>query len=157
MIDQEMCKIIIERYHDKIFRFCLLQLKNFHLAEECTQEVFFLLFKKSPELSISDKLGSWLYAAADKICKKCRSKNMINTVDIDEFADIIASKSNSPDKNILSEIYDALEKDDADLFVEYAEADSDERKRIAERLDITTDALYKRIERIKKKLNSYFL
>lgn len=82
---------------------------------------------------------------------------MINTVDIDELADIIAGKSNSPDNNITNDIYDALEKDDADLFIKYTLSDSEERKKISERLGITTDALYKRIERIKKKLNSYFL
>lgn len=156
LIGQEMCDIIINRYYDKIFKYCIVQLKNYHLAEECTQDVFLLFFKKYPKLDITDNISSWLYSAADKICKKCRNKNKINAVDINEFADIIADKSNPPDKNIFSQIYDALEKDDADLFIEYMGSNSDERKKLAERLGITTDALYKRIERIKKKLNDYF-
>lgn len=155
LIDKEMCEIIINRYYDKIFKFCLLQLKNIHLAEECTQEVFFLFFNKSPKLDITDKLGSWLYASADKICKKCRSQNMINTVDIDEIADRIACQLSSPDNNPLSDIYDVLGKDDADLLIKYAVSSSDERKKLAKNLNITTDTLYKRIERIKKRLKNY--
>lgn len=89
MIDKEICEIIIEKYYTDVYKFCLNRLKNIHAAEECTQEVFLLLFQKRAKLDLTEQLRSWLYESAMRICNKYISKNSEINADIDDYADVI--------------------------------------------------------------------
>lgn len=152
MIEKEICEMIIEKYYNDVYNFCLSKLKNIHAAEDCTQEVFFTLFNKRSRLDFSEQFRSWLYKTADKICRKYIHKNKNITVDISDFSDKIPDASISFEKAVYSEIYEILDKDEADLLLEYIESDHGDREKIAERMGITLHALYRRIDRIRKKV-----
>ncbi len=154
MIDNETCEMVINRFYNDVYNFCLSRLKNTHAAEDCTQEVFLTLFRKRGRLDFSEKFRSWLYSTADRICKNYIKKNGNITADIDDYADVIPD--NSADGTPLSkEIYEILDKEDADLLLEYIDSDFGQRKQIAERLGITTKALYGRVDRLRQKVISY--
>lgn len=154
MLDNETCEMIINRFYDDVYNFCLSRLKNTHTAEDCTQEVFFTLFRKRGRLDFSEKFRSWLYSTANKICKNYIKKNRNIAVDIDDYSEIIPDDS-SDGTSISQEIYEILDKEDADLLLEYIESDFGQRKKIAERLGITTKALYGRMDRLRHKVISY--
>lgn len=154
MIDNETCEIIIEKFYNDVYNFCFSRLNNTHSAEECTQEVFLTLFQKRGRLDFTEKFRSWLYSTADKICKNYLKKNKNITVDIDEYSDIIPDSS-TVEKPLSEELYNILSSEEADLLLEYIEADYGQRKQIAKRLGISIKALYGRIDRIKKKVIDY--
>lgn len=154
MIDNETCEMIINRFYNDVYNFCLSRLKNTHAAEDCTQEVFFTLFRKRSKLDFSEKFRSWLYNTADKICRNYMKKNKNITVDIDDYAEVISDNS-SNNTSLYQEIYNILDKEDADLLLEYIESDFGQRKKIAEKLGITTKALYGRMDRLRQKVINY--
>ncbi|MCM1132864.1 MAG: sigma-70 family RNA polymerase sigma factor [Ruminococcus flavefaciens] len=154
MIDNETCEMIIDKFYDDIYNFCLSRLKNTGLAEECTQDVFLTLFQKRGRLDFSEKFRSWLYNTADRICKNCIKKNRNITVDIDDYSDVIPD-NNSGGDSLAKELCEILGSDDADLLIEYLEADHGQRKQIARRLGITTKALYGRMDRLRQKVIDY--
>ena len=128
-------------------------LHNKQAAEDCTQEVFLLLFQKREKLDFTEKLRSWLYQSAQRICKNYKKKHNLNTVDIDDCAEQIPDTEK---QTVLKEIYEVLEADDAEFYLEYSEADQGQRKKIAKQMGITVKALYRRAERIREKLMKYF-
>ena len=153
LIDYEVCEAIIEKYYSDIFKFCMNDLHDKQAAEDCTQEVFLLLFQKREKLDFTEKLRSWLYDAALRICKNYRKKHNPNTVNIDDYAEQIPDT----DKQMfLKEIYEVLGADDAEFYLEYSEADQGQRKKIAKKMGITVKALYRRADRIREKLMKYF-
>ena len=150
MIDKETCEIIIEKYYTDVYKFCYNRLRNIQAAEECTQEVFLLLFQKRAKLEFSEHLRSWLYEAAVRLCKKYIRKNGNIAEDIDKYAENISDASF--EESLYKEIYEILDKEDADLLLEYIDADYGERMKIAKRMDITLKTLYRRIDRIREKV-----
>lgn len=152
MIEKEICEMIIEKYYNDVYNFCIIKLKNIQAAEDCTQEVFFTLFKKRNKLDFTEQFRSWLYKTADKICKKYIRKNSSITVDISNLADELPDTNVSFEASVYREIYEILDKEDADLLLEYIEADHGDREKIAERMGITLHALYRRVDRIRKKV-----
>lgn len=149
MIDKETCAILFRKYHNYVYDFCLTYLKNMHAAEDCTQEVFMIMLKKKNKINISDKLLSWFHETSKRVCKKYIKKNPTVFVDVDEYAETIYDKYTFVEKSLYDEIYDSIDKEDAKLLFEYINADCNERRKMAERMGITTNALCKRIKRIK--------
>jgi RNA polymerase sigma-70 factor (ECF subfamily) len=62
---------IIRRYYEKILKFCTFALGgNRSLAEDCTQDIFLILYENMARLRDYDKIGGWLYKTADHISKQ---------------------------------------------------------------------------------------
>jgi RNA polymerase sigma-70 factor (ECF subfamily) len=61
---------IVNRYYERILKFCCYALGgNRSLAEDCTQDVFLILYERMGSLKDYDKIGGWLYKTADHISK----------------------------------------------------------------------------------------
>jgi RNA polymerase sigma-70 factor (ECF subfamily) len=62
---------IVRRYYEKILKFCVFALGgNRSLAEDCTQDIFLILYENMARLRDYDKIGGWLYKTADNISKQ---------------------------------------------------------------------------------------
>jgi RNA polymerase sigma-70 factor (ECF subfamily) len=62
---------IVNRYYEKIFKFCCYALGgNTSFAEDCTQDIFLVLYERMGRLKDYDKIGGWLYKTADHISKQ---------------------------------------------------------------------------------------
>lgn len=156
MIDKETCGILFQKYHSYVYDFCLKYLENIHAAEDCTQEVFMIMLKKKNKINLSENLLSWFYETSKRVCKQYIRKNSNKFADVDDYAEIISDVNASVEKPLSSEIYEYLDKEEADLLFEYINADCDERRKMAERMGITSNALCKRIKRIKCKVQKKF-
>jgi RNA polymerase sigma factor (sigma-70 family) len=62
---------IVQRYYEKIFKFCCYALGgNRSSAEDCTQDIFIILYENMAKLKDYDKIGGWLYKTAGNISKR---------------------------------------------------------------------------------------
>ncbi|MDR3131073.1 MAG: sigma-70 family RNA polymerase sigma factor [Treponema sp.] len=62
---------IVSRYYGKILKFCVYALGgNRSLAEDCTQDIFLILYENMARLKDYDKIGGWLYKTAGNISKQ---------------------------------------------------------------------------------------
>jgi RNA polymerase sigma factor (sigma-70 family) len=62
---------IVKRYYEKILKFCAYALGgNMSSAEDCTQDIFLILYGNMGRLKDYDKIGGWLYKTAGNISKQ---------------------------------------------------------------------------------------
>jgi RNA polymerase sigma-70 factor (ECF subfamily) len=62
---------IVKRYYEKILKFCVYALGgNRSAAEDCTQDIFLILYENMARLKDYDKIGGWLYKTAGHISKQ---------------------------------------------------------------------------------------
>ncbi|MDR3146953.1 MAG: sigma-70 family RNA polymerase sigma factor, partial [Treponema sp.] len=62
---------IVTRYYAKILKFCRYALGgNVGLAEDCTQDIFLILYENMARLKDYDNIGGWLYKTAANISKR---------------------------------------------------------------------------------------
>jgi RNA polymerase sigma-70 factor (ECF subfamily) len=62
---------IVKRYYEKILKFCAYALGgNRNAAEDCTQDIFLILYENMGRLKDYEKIGGWLYKTADHISKQ---------------------------------------------------------------------------------------
>jgi RNA polymerase sigma-70 factor (ECF subfamily) len=62
---------IVKRYYEKILKFCAYALGgNRSAAEDCTQDIFLILYENMARLKDYERIGGWLYKTADHITKR---------------------------------------------------------------------------------------
>jgi RNA polymerase sigma-70 factor (ECF subfamily) len=62
---------IVNRHYEKILKFCVYTLGgNRGAAEDCTQDIFLILYENMTRLRDYDKIGGWLYKTAGNISKQ---------------------------------------------------------------------------------------
>jgi RNA polymerase sigma-70 factor (ECF subfamily) len=62
---------IVSRYYEKILKFCAYMLGGDRsAAEDCTQDIFLILYENMARLRDYDKIGGWLYKTAGHIAKQ---------------------------------------------------------------------------------------
>ena len=136
-------ELVYRTYYETVFRYCRMRLNgDLHAAEDCTQEVFLVLQKKIHKLVDMESILPWLYATADREIKRYRRKNP-ETVDIDEIPEPAApSQTESP--------LDVLDEEERWLVEQYF--GGADKFALAGQLGISLAALYKRVQRIKRKI-----
>jgi len=157
MRNDTLCEEAAEKYYRSVYLYCL-SLLNYDVlaAEDCTQDVFALLVQKKDKLNFHDNIRGWLYAAADRICKKYNAqetkRTAIITSSIDEIDDIPDSSS-SPE---LESFFDVLSEDELNLLKDYYSEDYGSRSKIAEKRGMKHAQLAKAIHTIRKKLKNHY-
>ena len=140
---ETIIELIYREYYETVFRYCRVRLNgDLHAAQDCTQEVFLVLQKKIHKLVNMESILPWLYATADREIKNYRRKHPA-MIDIDEIPEPSVPAQTESDLDVLDEEERWLVEQyfgGADRFV------------LAEKLDISLDALYKRVQRIKRKI-----
>lgn len=70
MLREDACDLVVEKYYQAIYRYCVHCLcGDVDAAEVCTQDVFLTLIEKQKKLNPDDNIRGWLYACADRITK----------------------------------------------------------------------------------------
>ncbi len=137
---------LIKEYYPLILKYCVFKLApDYHGAEDCTQEVFYVLLKKHRSIDLSKDIRPWLYATADRIIYQYRRKKP-------ESVDIETIPEETEDFPYPESILDVL--DDADRQLLLAYLNSEDKHALAKQYHLTLAALYKRIARIKEKLRA---
>lgn len=137
---------IVNRYYSAILNYCLYKLNgNRTAAEDVTQEIFFVLYRKRNRLNLGENIKLWLYRVADNELKSYIRKNP-TFLPVEDF-DEIEAESSFPEIN--ESAFDTLTKDELELLTDYY---GGEREAVAKKNHMNMNSLYIRIHRIKKKL-----
>ena len=84
--EREAFGFLVDKYKESIYAFAYSKLRNFHDAEDITQEVFIKAYTKLNTLRRWDNFLAWLYSITSNLCKN-----------------FIRSKSNRPDREFIAE------------------------------------------------------
>ena len=61
MRDDDLCVVLAEKYYQDIYRYCYAKLNyDENAAQDCTQEVFFVLVRKRDTLNLAGNMRVWL-------------------------------------------------------------------------------------------------
>jgi RNA polymerase sigma-70 factor (ECF subfamily) len=165
---------IVMRYYEKILKFCVYALGgNRSAAEECTQDIFLILYENMARLKDYDKIGGWLYKTAGNISKqyaaslrKERNRFAVpasRTGDGEAPIDLIAAKNSKSEEEQITE-EKALARAAAEIgkrlgpkdeqILRLAFREKHPLKEIAARLGISLSAAKSRVSRLRQKVSS---
>ena len=144
-----------KQFYAEILRYCQNKLPNdIHGAEDCTQDVFLLLYQKRKEIDFSQNIRGWLYASADRIISNYQKKQsrilQMLSVDLTKIED----RSSDSEQAFTSQTFACLSEDELELLKAYYGANKGERQDIAKRYNLTLAQLYKKIHAIRNKLRT---
>lgn len=135
---------LIEEYYGTVFRYCVSRLNgDISAAEDCTQEVFFLMYKRIHDLDLTKNILPWLYRTADHVIQTYRRKNPIHE-DIESIPEPAVNDA------FQESVMDVLDEKERALIISYYSGE--DKEKIAQSRGMSVPALYKQISRIKQKL-----
>lgn len=157
----DMMRHLFQRYHIKIYNFCLQMTKDKELSKDITQEVFYKVLKHRKTYR-KNKFSSWIYAIARNLCKdyykilnKTQRLNDKDLKDIYKTNDSISKPLGSIRQ--LHFALNQLSNSDRELIV-MGKYQGLKYYEIAEITDSTLGAVKTKMHRAMKKLReSYFL
>lgn len=137
------------KYCQQIFNYCYYKLNDYQAAEDCTQEIFLDFSRKMNRLKLTTNVAGWLYAAAKIQIKryyKKKHKEIINEVteQTELYVDIFA--------NVYTGILDNIITEDELKLLNHYYISGESAEWIAKKYNISMDALYQRVRRIKQKI-----
>lgn len=92
--DEAMFELLYRRHSRRVYAVCLRMLKDPAEAEELTQEVFLLLFRKIHTFRGKSAFSTWLHRLAVNRVLMCLRKKTVQTVSLDEPLD--ANETSGP-------------------------------------------------------------
>ncbi len=99
--DLEAFDELYDRYHDRLFRFCLRRLRDIHDAEDLTQEAFARAWKALPRVTGERRFYPWLTVIARNLCVDAmRAKGLsIPISDIDQVSSGFSASTGSTESS----------------------------------------------------------
>ena len=108
-MEKKILALIYREYYDTVLGYCVTRLNgDLPGAEDCTQEVFYILQKKIQQLIQLESVLPWLFATADREIKSYKRKHPQN-LNIDEIPEPAA-----PDE-MQDSVLDILDDEDRRL------------------------------------------
>ena len=149
---------IYRQYYSVIRRYCSSLLLNDPLgAEDCTQEVFFILARKLDITVPAERIRIWLYKTADLVILNYRrreQKHSHESLDDLSFNDISLSDDGGLSAILDDSPLDILTQSERELITAYYLSGTQDKLELAEQHGLTLSALYSEIHRIKTKLRN---
>lgn len=143
---------LFKKYYRQIYNYCRVKLRHEQSASDCVQEVFLILFKKLEMVELTENTVLWLYRAADKVISRYLKKHG-RDISLDSLDEPIEDK-----KAFISDNYEIINtyvtKDELSLLEKYY-LNGETIKEIAEKSAVSEAAIYKRIERLKLRLEKH--
>ena len=153
MIQQDdLFTMLFKRYYNEIYKYIYVHLnRNAEDAKDVTQEVFLVLMKKMHRLKLDENIRMWLYRTADNVLKEFYRKNRkyrnqvsLDSIEIPDDGGLDALELERPLETLSDEEYR--------LLSEYCDAEHGKRNELAKKHGLTIYELYKKIDKIKKKI-----
>ena len=141
-----MFEEVVNIYYKVILNYCKYKLCGSKTAaEDVTQEVFLILYRKRNRLTMGDNIKLWLYRTADNQINTYIRKNP-SFQDLDAYSELTIED----DFSVISEsVFDCLTSNELELLTDYYFG---ERELVAKKNNLNMNSLYIRVHRIKKKL-----
>ncbi|MBR1591737.1 MAG: sigma-70 family RNA polymerase sigma factor [Ruminococcus sp.] len=136
-------------YYRSIYNYCLVRLNDSYAAQDCTQETFFIFYKKINKLD-EENIRGWLYRTADNVIKNYNKKSV--TPISDEEADKISVNDIYSEDMPFEEI---LKPNELKMLTEHY-VDGYDISEVAEKNGKSAASVYKMFQRLKLKLKNYY-
>ena len=106
--------LLVDKYKAGVYALAYSRLRNFHDAEDVTQEVFIRVYRKLRTLRQSDSFIAWLHSITTNLCKdwiRNQSRRPDNQFIEDQNAQVLENPSLRfhKDKSIFETLHDAMD------------------------------------------------
>jgi RNA polymerase sigma-70 factor (ECF subfamily) len=89
-------RVLVDRHHAPVYRFCLRALRSPEAAADAVQEVFLRVVKNAPTWEAKARVTTWLYTIARNHCiDEARKGRFRRTESLDESASPAGSRSSA--------------------------------------------------------------
>lgn len=141
----------IEKYYDRIYRFCYYKVNNRALAEDLTQEAFLRYMGSGDRAKEPER---YLYTIARNLCiDHYKSAKEISQLD-EEIEDSSDFENKTLERIRLEEAISKLDEDEKEL-VNLRLMNDEPYSEISKIMGISRFAAHRKLEAAKKKLKSY--
>ncbi len=142
----QMFDEIVTRYYNVILNYCKYKLNgNKTAAEDVTQDVFFILYRKRNRITMGANIKLWLYRTADNQIKTYIRKNPAFQK-LDDLPEIVVDEIFP---SVTDSIFECLTTEEIALLTDYY---NNEKTEVARKNNLSMNGLYIRTHRIRKKL-----
>lgn len=141
----------IEKYYDKIYRYCYYKVNSKTLAEDITQETFLRYIGSSERAKEPER---YLYTIARNLCideYKKRKETELPDEDMDDGSDF---ENKTLERIRLEEAMNSLTEDEREI-VQLRLLSEESYSEICKIMGISRFAAHRKLETAKKKLKSY--
>lgn len=90
---------LMNLYGNDILRMCLIYVKDYHLAEDITQETFIKVYQKLDTFKNKSNIKTWIISIAINNCKNALKKNSKEVVTLEDI-NLKYNENFSKDENI---------------------------------------------------------
>jgi RNA polymerase sigma factor (sigma-70 family) len=144
--ERELFEETYIRYGARLYRFCLVQLRNAHDAEDAVQEVFIKRLYHAPSFKSEDHERNWMYRVAVNTCRdKLRQRHRLD-LPLENAEELGAVE----DRSLLGAVMEMPEKYRAVIHLHYYEGYGVEE--ISKSLGTTVSAVKMRLKRARDML-----
>lgn len=159
-----MFEMLYYRYAKKVFKKCLSYVKNEHIAQDLTHDIFLKAYNKLSTFENKSKFSTWLYSITYNYCMDYLRKNQkrvttnldTDTKTMQNLADNVEEKNENEVsvENLLSIIENLNNEDQVILKLKYIKGKS--IKEIQKILKISESAVKMRIKRAKERTRKFY-
>ena len=163
--DETAFTLLFQKYQKSIHAIVWQRIKDYHIAEEITQDVFLQAYNKLSTLKDPNKFGRWLYVITKQFCTKWLQKERpamqsldatdIATLEKSDFAHYITEerekKANEQYKEIVDDLLEKLPDNQRSVVILYYLHEMT-YKAISKLLDVPINTIKSRISRARQRL-----
>lgn len=142
---------IAKLYYQSIYNYCRVRLGDDYVAQDCTQETFLVLYRKTDKLDFTDNIRAWLYRTADNIMKNYR-KSVSESVSFDSET---VMNITAEDTYCEDEPFEKLLTAEEVGILSAHYIDGFDIKTLSDRSGRSAEAIYKQFQRLKVKILKY--
>ncbi len=163
--DETAFTLLFQKYQKSIHAIVWQRIKDYHIAEEITQDVFLQAYNKLSTLKDPNKFGRWLYVITKQFCTKWLQKERptmqsldatdIATLEKSDFAHYITEErekeANEQYKEIVDDLLQKLPDNQRSVVILYYLHEMT-YKAISKLLDVPINTIKSRINRARQRL-----
>ena len=163
--DETAFTLLVQKYEKSIHAIVWRRIKDYHIAEEITQDVFLQVYNKLSTLKDPNKFGRWLYVITKQFCTKWLQKErpaMLSldaidktTLDKSDFAHYNAEQrekeANEQYKEIVDDLLEKLPDNQRTVVILYYLHEM-KYKAISNLLNVPINTIKSRISRARQRL-----
>lgn len=139
----------IEEQYDKLYKYCYMKTRDFHVAEDITQETFLRFFENHKYKDVGKQMA-YLYTIARNLCMDYFRQN--KTVELDEN---IEDESSRYKPTYIEEALDKLDENERELlFLRFT--NDEEINSIASHYGVSRFVITRRIKKALKHLKEAY-
>ena len=82
--NDEAFSVLVRKHQKSIHALAWRKVRDFHIAEEITQDTFLQVYKNLAQLKNPNQFAGWIYVIASRLCSKWLQKNKLAMQSLDD-------------------------------------------------------------------------